>query len=44
MKTPVYTSKKLEKLIKKLIQKDSSDQCGILGKWNATVFYMESVG
>lgn len=41
MKTPVYTSKKLEKLIKKLIQKDSSDQCGILGKWNATVFYMD---
>ncbi|MCZ4318939.1 hypothetical protein O4H26_08055 [Aequorivita viscosa] len=40
MRTPIYTSKKLEKLIKKLIQSDSNDTPGILGKWNATVFYV----
>jgi len=41
MKTRIYTSKKLEKLVKKLIQTDLNDECGILGKWNATVFYVD---
>lgn len=41
MKTPIYISKKLEKLVKNLIQKDLNEQCGILGKWNATVFYVD---
>ncbi|WP_405246806.1 DUF6933 domain-containing protein [Cellulophaga sp. Asnod2-G02] len=41
MRTPIHTSKKLEKLVKKLIQTDLSEQCGILGKWNATVFHMD---
>ncbi len=41
MRTPIHTSKKLEKLVKKLIQTDLSGQCGILGKWNANVFYVD---
>jgi hypothetical protein len=41
MRTPIHTSKKLEKLVKKLIQLDFSGQCGILGKWNANVFYVD---
>ncbi len=41
MKTRIHTSKKLEKLVKKLIQTDLNDECGILGKWNATVFYVD---
>jgi len=40
MQTRIYTSKKLEKLVKKLIRTDLNDECGILGKWNATVFYI----
>ncbi|MEM0516730.1 DUF6933 domain-containing protein [Aequorivita flava] len=40
MQTHIYTSKKLEKLIKKLIQTNEGDTSGILGKWNATVFYV----
>ncbi|AIZ42376.1 DUF6933 domain-containing protein [Cellulophaga baltica] len=34
-------SKKLEKLAKRLIQIDSNGECGILGKWNANVFYVD---
>jgi len=41
MKTRIHTSKKLEKLVKKLIQTDLNDECAILGKWNATVFYVD---
>ena len=41
MRTPIHTSKKLEKLVKKLIQTDRNGDCGILGKWNATVFYVD---
>ncbi|WP_117882284.1 DUF6933 domain-containing protein [Aureibaculum luteum] len=41
MRTPIHTSKKLEKLVKKLIQTNSKRECGILGKWNATVFYVD---
>lgn len=41
MSTPIYVSKKLEKMIKKLISKNSKTEVqGILGKWNATVFYI----
>ena len=41
MKTRIYTSKKLEKLVKKLIQTDLNDEFEKLGKWNATVFYVD---
>ena len=42
MSTAIYVSKKLEKLIKKYISPTSSiENTGILGKWNATVFYIE---
>ena len=41
MKTPIYTSKKLEKTIKRIIQKDEISETGILGKWNATIFYVD---
>jgi Domain of unknown function (DUF6933) len=41
MRTPIYTSKKLEKTIKKIIQPDKISETGILGKWNATIFYVE---
>ncbi|OBX27177.1 hypothetical protein LX77_02687 [Gelidibacter algens] len=42
MRTPIHTSKKLEKLITKIVKPQSTDaQCGILGKWNATVFYVD---
>tara|TARA_R110002033_G_scaffold148851_1_gene185954 strand:- start:118 stop:642 length:525 start_codon:yes stop_codon:yes gene_type:complete len=41
MRTPIHTSKKLEKLVKKLIQTDFNGKCGLLGKWNATVFYVD---
>lgn len=42
MPTSIFSSKRLEKLIKKYIQTPppSSDK-GILGRWNATVFYYE---
>ena len=40
MPTPIYVTKKLEKLIKKYITpKPEIDNTGILGKWNATVFF-----
>lgn len=42
MRTPIHTTKKLEKLIKKIVKPQSTAiQCGILGKWNATVFYVD---
>ncbi|WP_026956668.1 DUF6933 domain-containing protein [Algoriphagus vanfongensis] len=42
MSTAIYVSKKLEKLIKKYITLTSStENTAILGKWNATVFYIE---
>jgi hypothetical protein len=42
MRTPIHTTKKLEKLIKKIVKPKITDaQCGILGKWNATVFYVD---
>lgn len=41
MSTPIHVSKKLEKLIKKYISPSVSDEnTSILGKWNATVFYV----
>lgn len=41
MRTPIYTSKKLEKLLKKVIITEFKAECGILGKWNANVFYVD---
>lgn len=42
MITPIHTTEKLEKLIKKIVQpKLSEDELSILGKWNATVFYVD---
>ena len=42
MRTPIHTTKKLEKLIKKIVKSQSTgEDCGILGKWNATVFYVD---
>ncbi|WP_225037384.1 DUF6933 domain-containing protein [Winogradskyella sp. SM1960] len=40
-KTKIHTTKKLEKLVKKLFTTDQKTDCGILGKWNATVFYVD---
>lgn len=41
MITPVFTSKKLEKLTKRLIERDlDQEEISELGKWNATVFYV----
>lgn len=40
MSTSIHVSKKLEKLIKKLIiPADAKEKAEVLGKWNATVFY-----
>jgi hypothetical protein len=39
--TKIYTTKKLEKLVKKLIVTDQNGDSGILEKWNATVFYVD---
>jgi hypothetical protein len=39
-KTQIHITKKLEKLVKKLITTNQETDCGILGKWNATVFYV----
>ena len=41
MKTPIYLSRKLEKSVKKLIVPEQVVQIGLLGKWNATLFYMD---
>ncbi|WP_405291412.1 DUF6933 domain-containing protein [Algibacter sp. Ld11] len=40
MQTPIHTSIKLEKFIKKLIQTKPTEKLGLLGKWNATVFHV----
>lgn len=40
MRTKIHTTKKLEKLVKKIITTDKITDSGILGKWNATVFYV----
>lgn len=42
MITSIYTSKKLEKLTGKLISKSpqADEEQGILGKWNANIFYV----
>ncbi|WP_139352705.1 hypothetical protein [Algoriphagus sp. A40] len=41
MSTPIFTTKKLEKMIQKYIKpKENVGDPGILGKWNATVFYV----
>lgn len=40
-RTKIHTTKKLEKLIKKLISADQNTEGGILGNWNATVFYVD---
>jgi hypothetical protein len=40
-RTKIHTTRKLEKLVKKLITTDQNSECGILGKWNATVFYVD---
>ncbi len=39
--TKIHTTKKLEKLVKKLITTNQNTDCGILGKWNATIFYVD---
>jgi hypothetical protein len=39
-RTKIHTTKKLEKLVKKLITTESKSESGILGKWNATIFYV----
>lgn len=41
MKTNIHTTRKLEKLIKKLISTNQIEESGVLGKWNATVFYVD---
>ena len=41
IRTKIHTTKKLEKLVKKLITTDKKNDSGILGKWNATVFYVD---
>lgn len=40
-RTKIHTTKKLEKLVKKLIVTDQNADSGLLGKWNATVFYVD---
>ena len=40
-RTKIHTTKKLEKLVKKLISTNRKTEDGILGKWNATVFYVD---
>ncbi|WP_299217138.1 hypothetical protein [uncultured Dokdonia sp.] len=40
-RTKIHTTKKLEKVVKKLIVNDQNADCGLLGKWNATIFYVD---
>ena len=40
-RTKIHTTKKLEKLVKKLITTEQNADSGILGNWNATVFYVD---
>lgn len=39
METKIHTSKKLEKLLHKVIQVETNQNGSKLGKWNATLFY-----
>jgi len=39
--TIIHTTKKLEKLVKKLITTQQNSSSGKLGKWNATAFYAD---
>lgn len=39
-RTKIHTTKKLQKLVKKLISTDQNHDSGKLGKWNATIFYV----
>ncbi|TKD57936.1 hypothetical protein [Flavobacterium sp. ASW18X] len=39
-RTRIHTTKKLEKLVKKLISNNHDAEDRILGKWKATVFYV----
>ena len=39
--TAIHVTRKLEKLIKKWIDRDQNVNSGPLGKWNATVFYVD---
>ncbi len=41
MQTRIHTTKKLEPFFKKLISNDMNAETGILGKWNATIFFVE---
>lgn len=41
MHTKIYTTRKLERLIKKRMGTDANVDGGKLGKWNATVFYKD---
>jgi len=41
IKTNIHTTRKLEKLAKKLISKDCQGEASALGKWNANLFYLE---
>lgn len=38
--THIHTTKKLEKLVKKLMSTDQESNPGILGKWKANIFYV----
>lgn len=40
-RTKIHITKKLEKLVKKLITTDQNTDSGVLGKWNATLFYVD---
>lgn len=41
MQTQIYTTKKLEKFVKKLVKKEGERNSSILGDWNASVFYID---
>ena len=38
--TPIYTTRKLQKLVQRLITSEVSESETLLGRWNATVFYI----
>jgi len=39
--TKIHTTKKLERIVKKLISKGCEGEVSALGNWNATVFFVE---
>lgn len=39
--TNIHLTKKLEKLVKKLVSKEPEGSDALLGNWNATVFYVD---